>query len=194
MVLAISNNLFRALTLKLKIKSFKISENLIYRQKLLKKCRFFQNKKILKDLNYQNFFYCENLNSDMSTGFLIFYVISILFLKTNTIIQVSDGKGFVKLFYTAGLVNLTGKQKKNRRLAISKLIALVVSRADFIENKPIAVHLVNVTFYKFLIISVLKKHFYIKVIKTFDQIAFNGCRKKKLKRKKTYKKVKVISY
>ena len=62
-----------------------------------------------------------NINQDL----MVMYIITISFLKANTTIHVSDIKGNTKLFYSAGSVNLTGKQKRKRRIAVSKLISLL---------------------------------------------------------------------
>ena len=79
--------------------------------------------------------------------FIVMYIINISFLKANTTIHVSDIKGNIKLFYSAGSVGLTGKQKKKRRVAVIKLISLLLKKATFLGNKPIALHLNNVNFY-----------------------------------------------
>merc|ERR1712194_482843 len=132
-------------------------------------------------------------SNDKETGlqdFVIAYIISISFLKANTTIHVSDTKGNLKLFYSAGSVELSGKQKRKRRIAVSKLISLVLKKANFLGQKPIALHLNNVNFYKNLIIRKLKRNLYIKVIKILNQTPYNGCRKKKLRRKKYTKKFK----
>ena len=120
----------------------------------------------------------------------MFYIINISFLKANTYIHLSNTKGETILFFSAGQVNLTGKQKKNRRSAVNKLIMLLVKKATFIKKNPIAIHLRNVKSYKFTIINKLKQFYWIKIIKSFNQIPYNGCRKSKIRRKKFTKKFK----
>ena len=132
----------------------------------------------------------KNLNnsSDIEMkNFLVVYIISISFLKANTMIHVSDIKGHVKLFYTSGSVNLAGKQKRRRIIAVLRLLKLVYKNASFLFGKPIALHLNNVNRHKFLIARKLKQKFFIKVIREFNQTPYNGCRKPKVRRKK-YKK------
>jgi ribosomal protein S11 len=118
------------------------------------------------------------------------YIINISFLKANTHIHVSDIQGNLKLFYSAGSVDLAGKQKKKRRIAVSKLISLLLKKATFLGQKPVALHLNNVNFYKNLIVRKLKRNLYIRIIKIFNQTPYNGCRKRKLRRKKYTKKFK----
>ena len=111
-------------------------------------------------------------------------------MKANTTIHISDIQGNLKLFYSAGSVGLSGKQKRRRRIAVSKLIALILRKAAFLGQKPIALHLNNVNFYKNLIVGKLKRNLYIKIIKILNQTPYNGCRKKKLRRKKYTKRFK----
>ena len=118
------------------------------------------------------------------------YIINISFLKANTTIHISDIKGNLKLFYSAGSVNLTGKQKRKRRISVSKLISLLLKKATFLTTEPVALHLNNINFHKNFIISRLKRVLYIRIIKSFNQAPYNGCRKKKLRRKKYTKKIK----
>merc|ERR1712166_979061 len=115
--------------------------------------------------------------------FMVAYIISISFLKANTAIHISDTQGNLKLFYSAGTVDLSGKQKKKRRVAVSKLISLVLKKATFLGQKPIALHLNNVNFYKNLIVRKLKRNLYIKLIKVLNQTPYNGCRKKNCEEK-----------
>ena len=65
-----------------------------------------------------------------------------------------------------------------------------MKKASFLGKKPVALHLNNVNFYQNLIVNKLKQTFYIKVIKSFNQAPYNGCRKKKVRRKKYTKKFK----
>jgi ribosomal protein S11 len=131
-----------------------------------------------------------NTKEIVSQDFVVIYIINISFLKANTTIHVSDIQGNLKLFYSAGSVDLTGKQKKKRRIAVSKLISLLLKKATFLGQKPVALHLNNVNFYKNLIVRKLKRNLYIKIIKIFNQTPYNGCRKRKLRRKKYTKKFK----
>jgi ribosomal protein S11 len=188
--MGLSNILFDSVSNSLQLETLQLKEEAVYSKKLLHKV---SSLKELKKNNYRilKAEKATNLNSALTVpeNFLVMYVISISFLKANTTIEVSDIKGNLKLFYTAGTVNLAGKQKKKRSLAVSRLISLIVKKATFLTKKPLAVHLNNVTFYKPLIVSKLKRNFFIRIIKTFNQAPFNGCRKKKIRRKKYAKKI-----
>ena len=89
----------------------------------------------LKNLSAKKFTKIETRETNPQ-DFVVAYIISISFLKANTTIHVSDTKGNLKLFYSAGSVELSGKQKRKRRIAISKLISLVLKKANFLGQKP----------------------------------------------------------
>lgn len=187
----LSNTLFNNLTNKLKLDTYLLEKERFYVKNLLNQIN---NLKKLKENNYKSLSvdkfdvikHKENINQDL----MIMYIINISFLKANTTVHVSDIKGNIKLFYSAGSVGLTGKQKRKRRIAVVKLISLLVKKANFLGKKPLALHLNNVSFYQNLIVNKLKQTLYIKVIKSFNQAPYNGCRKKKVRRKKYTKKFK----
>jgi small subunit ribosomal protein S11 len=186
----LSNILFNTVANKLNLKTLLLQEERFYVKNLLNQIT--QLKK-LKENNYKNLSVEKlNLNNKQTNDqdLLVTYIISISFLKANTTIHISDIEGNIKLFYSAGSIGLTGKQKKKRRLAVSKLISLLLKKATFLSNKPIALHLNNVNFYSNLIVGKLKRTLYIRVIKSFNQTPYNGCRKKKVRRKKYTKKFK----
>ena len=187
----LSNTLFNNLTNKLKLDTYLLEEERIYVKNLLNQIDYLKK---LKEKNYKNLsvnkFDKTKHNENNTQDLMIVYVIGISFLKANTTIHVSDIKGNLQLFYSAGSVGLTGKQKRKRRIAIVKLISLLAKKATFLGKKPIALHLNNVNFYQNLIVNKLKQTLYIKVIKSFNQTPYNGCRKKKVRRKKYTKKFK----
>jgi len=188
--MVLSNDLFNAITNKLELKTSLLNEERLYVKNLLDKINHLKKlrEKDYKTLSLKKTTYKRSSESD--TNLIVMYIINISFLKANTTIHVSDVKGNVKLFYSAGSVGLIGKQKKKRLIAVSKLISLVLKKALFLGKKPVALHLNNVNFYNSLIVNKLKKSLYIKVIKSFNQTPYNGCRKKKLRRKKYTKKFK----
>lgn len=121
--------------------------------------------------------------------FLIFYILYFNFSSSNTNLHITDSSGKSKIFYSAGLLDLKGKQKVVRRLVLVRLFNLLtLLKLKFIKNFPVAIHFKNVGSNKFLIVKKLKRTFFIKIIKTFELNAYNGCRKKKLRRKRQRKK------
>lgn len=187
----LSNTFFSNLANKLKLETSLLQEEKFYVKNLLNQVIYLKKLKTndYKNLGVEKFGISNNREINLQ-DFVIMYVINISFLKANTTIHVSDTQGNLKLFYSAGSVALTGKQKKKRRIAVSKLISLLLKKASFLGRKPIALHLNNVNFYKNLIVRKLKRNLYIKIIKIFNQTPYNGCRKRKLRRKKYTKKFK----
>lgn len=182
--------LFPKISSKLKLEVSNLEYNKYYANKLLNKTfllKSFKEKNLYKKLNLESFQF-KNDESFLFKDFFVTYIISISFLKANTVIHISDSKGNVKNFYTSGSVNLIGKQKKKREIALLRLISLIVKKSTFLGKKPLALHLTNVRSHKSLIIKKLKQNFFIKIIKSFNTIPFNGCRKKKIRRKKYSKK------
>lgn len=182
----LSNTLFNNISNKLKL-------TLLNKEKFYIKNLFNQINQLerVKKKNYKNLTQRNvDANKKFKQDLTVYYIINISFLKANTIIHLSDIKGNIKLFYSAGDIGLKGKQKTKRRIAVTKLIALLLKKVSFINKKPVALHLNNVKFYKRLILKQLKKTFFIKIIKSFNLTPYNGCRKKKIRRKKYTKTLK----
>jgi ribosomal protein S11 len=115
---------------------------------------------------------------------LVLYIVDVTFSRTNTLLHIMDFSGKLKFFSSAGLVKYTGKSKKARFSVFRDLYRFLFTKLKGLGSKPIALHLRNVGSHKFWIIEKLKKKLYIKIIKSFNSYPFNGCRKKKVKRKK----------
>jgi ribosomal protein S11 len=189
--MTLSNTLFNNLTNKLKLETSSVEKEKFYIKNLLNQINYLRKLKEndSRNLSQEEFFISDTKKTSLQ-DFTVAYIINISFLKANTTIHISDIQGNLKLFYSAGSVGLSGKQKRRRRIAVSKLIALILRKAAFLGQKPIALHMNNVNFYKNLIVGKLKRNLYIKIIKILNQTPYNGCRKKKLRRKKYTKRFK----
>lgn len=187
--MSLSQTLLTILCKKLKVQSSLLNEE-IHHIKILKEQVNYLKK--IKENNYRDVFHKESLNNTNSTNqsLIIVYIITISFLKANTTVSLSDAYGVVKLSYSAGDIGLSGKQKRKRRIAISKLFTLIFQKVDSLKRKPIAIHMNNVGSHKNFILTKLKKVFYVRVIKNFTLLPYNGCRKRKLRRKKYTKRFK----
>jgi ribosomal protein S11 len=143
---------------------------------------------LLNNIKEKNF---KILDSQISTNkksngenYLISYIIDITFSPTNTLLHVTDPLGNLKFFCSAGSLNFTGKAKRSRFLVFREMYNTLVSKLKFLKGKPIAVHLKNVGSAKFWILKKLKKKFFIRVVRNFSLYPYNGCRKRKMRRKK----------
>jgi len=113
------------------------------------------------------------------------FIIGISLLNTNTYIHITDIKGRIRFFTTAGSIGLTGYQKIKKPAILLKLIQFTLSKSTFLINATVILHLQNFTKFDILsILSLLKKYLIVDVIKVYNNTPHNGCRPKKLKRKK----------
>lgn len=171
----------------------------LYFSRFLKNTRFKkQYTKKLKDkiflLNFIHTKDYKNLNSNLfcsntnysNLDYFVNYIIVISFLKTNTLLYIMDASGNLKFYCSAGFFNYKGKKKKFRSLITKDIYKMLITltKLKFLKGKLIALHLKNVGFYRFQIIRTLKNFFFIKVIQSFNSFAHNGCRKRKMRRKK----------
>ena len=118
---------------------------------------------------------------------LVTYIIDISFLRSNTFFHILDFFGNLRFFYSAGSFNYSGKNKKVRRVVFKEFYRMLL-KLKFLKNKPLALHFKNVGSNNFWIIKILKKKFFIKIIRNFNLYPHNGCRKRKMRRKKFKKK------
>jgi ribosomal protein S11 len=118
----------------------------------------------------------------------VMYIIDITFSRSNTFLHITDALGTLKFFASAGHFNYKGKNKKSRFNIFKSIYLTLLNKFNFLKGKPIALHLKNVGFKRFWIIKKLKNKFFIKIIKIFNSFPFNGCRKRKIRRKKFKKK------
>lgn len=159
-----------------------------YLQKLKKQTAFLIS---LKQKNYKilHKFNQNNISDSKDFDNIIMYIIDITFSRSNTFLHVMDSSGKLKFFCSAGHLQYRGRRSKKSRFSVFKSIYhVLLTKLRFLKGKPIALHLKNVGLKKFWIIKKLKTHFFIKLVKIFNLFPFNGCRKKKVKRKKFKRK------
>jgi ribosomal protein S11 len=153
---------------------------------------FFQNIKLKKqyinklkvEVTNLNLIKDTNLNNNTENN-LVKYIVDITFSRTNTLLHVMDFSGNLKFYSSAGKLGYKGKSKKVRKLILRAIYKSLVLKLDYLLNQPIALHLKNVSFSSSSwIIDRLKKKLFIKVVKIYESNVYNGCRKRKLKKKK----------
>ena len=142
---------------------------------------------LLKIKFYQGlyFFLSYSYLSIYKKDYLVSYIIYFCFFLSNTVVHLSNASGKLKFLFSAGLINLQGKQKTTRKLALIRFFnILFLAKSKILKKNPVALYFKNISnSNKFIIIKKLKQNFFIKTIKTFDLEAYNGCRKKKERRK-----------
>lgn len=137
----------------------------------------------LKELNYKVFnSQILKLQHLESSNLLVMYIIDISFFKKNILLHVSDSSGNIKFFYSGKAFQQ--EEKLTKPLMLRKFYRILVSKLKFLKKKPLAVHLKNPDYNMFWFLKKLKKKLFITVIKRFNLYPYNGCRKKKIRRKK----------
>lgn len=115
------------------------------------------------------------------------YIIGINFTKSNTHAYVTDSEGRLKFYCSAGVLQHSGKNKKSRFQVLKNIYRILVTRLIFLKDEPVALHLKNVGFSTTSIVKKLKRIAFIVAIKDFSVVPFNGCRLRKVPRKRVKK-------
>ena len=157
----------------------------IYSKKIMDSISKLKNSLSEKQKHKKLSFLPEKHTDTKKSGSVLVYTIYFSFSTVNTFLYITDALGNLKFRYSAGLVDFKGKQKKSRIQVLNRFFReLRKLKISTLKNKPIALHLSNVGFYKYLIVKNLKKDFYIRFIKSYQTYSYNGCRKKKKLRKR----------
>ena len=165
----------------------KISKVLKFPKKktLSKKTLFSQIK-----LNQPNFKY----KKEKTQQNLISYVIKINLTKTNTLVTITDVLGAKVSSFSAGLVGLTKRQKRQQPDALIKVFKFLLLKSKILKNKVISLQLTYIKARKeFSFLKRLKSVLFISSIKSYALHPHNGCRPKKLKRFKRRTKRMVLN-
>lgn len=119
-----------------------------------------------------------------NNNYVISHIIKISFSSINTTFNISKFSGKPDYFLTAGNLFLKGKQKRFRPTVLRFIKDLLIKKCKLSRLNSLALHLKNVRFLKYWVIKDLKKKLFLQVVKNFTSYPFNGCWKKKLRRKK----------
>lgn len=128
-------------------------------------------------------------NSDFKSKNTVKYILGISLYNTNIIVYLTNIKGIVKFFCTAGFLGIK-KIQRNKKIAILiKLIKFTMLNVIFISKKDsIALHLKNCNQQiGNAVSSFLTKYYNFELIRISNSHCHNGCRPKKIKRKKKRK-------
>ena len=117
---------------------------------------------------------------------LAFYIVNFIVTNKDTILYVTDVKGNLHFYSSASSFKITGKQKIKQPATLLKILRSFLTNTKTFKAKPIVLHFSNIKkqFVKILV-RILEKIFFIKAVKTYNfLLPHNGCRPKKIKRKK----------
>ena len=141
-----------------------------------------KNDKVKKKLLY---FHLKKNKYELKD--LINVILGISVYRNNIVIFVSNIKGKLLYFNTSGIMKIE-KRKKKIDIILKLLIDLIKKKKFFNSNSYIALHLKNVNKTDSKIISRIlfnnlgQKN--IKIIKVINHKPHNGCRPKKVRRRK----------
>jgi len=152
----------------------------------------FQSKKeYMKNYKEKVFFFKSKndyektkLKKIQDINFIIIYLVSIVFSSTNARMHITTFSGKSKYFYSSGFFKYAGRSKSFRMVVLKKFYKLIVTQLKFLCDRPVALNLINVGSAKSWIIKKLRKRLFIRVIRSFNYRPHNGCRQKKVIRKK----------
>lgn len=183
--LDIKNNKFDTFYINL------IKNLLIFYQKILKQVKLLLNlnnyekkKHFARLLNFiykisnlrkKNIFH-KNLKS-------FSYVLHVTLLNSNIIINITDLKGKLITSCSSGIMQFTGSQK-TKYLALINILKKINHEIKYLKNKNFAIHFKGLKKNRRIILKKLDKKINIQVIKFFNLSPHNGCRPKKIRKKR----------
>lgn len=164
------------------IKTLNSLSNINFQTQIHKTLKNVINFKTYNNINLLNKLQLKTKNSKPLEN-SINYILNINFSNTNTLITLSNIKGQPLIFLSGGYIDLKKKQKKTQPLAVINLLKIFIFKSYFLHNQTVAIHFKNVKpYYEHLIIKLLKKVIFLKVMKSSNLQPHNGCRPKKIKR------------
>lgn len=164
----------------------KVSHTQNLQSKIKKQVCFFTELQILKQQQIAKFLISKIKTLNFKGLHSIKYIIGISRYNTNAIIYLSDTKGTVKFFCSAGLLRINKKQRKKTITVIAKLVKFMSFKIKSLtKNEVIALHLKNFNRrLSSITLNIILKYYNIELIRVINNQPHNGCRPRKPKRKK----------
>jgi len=167
-----------------------ILSNIVSNNKKICMYKFVKLLNLLKKIKKTNIrlqvkkkFLLKHNNLKQSNKNLIVYVINVVLSSTNSLVNVVDLEGNVLISISAGSLNLTKFQKKTQPMALLSIFKVLLLKAKFLKNRPIALHFKNVKrFHESFFINILKTKLFIQSFQSYNLVPHNGCRPKKIKK------------
>jgi ribosomal protein S11 len=118
-------------------------------------------------------------------GYFIKFIIYISCTKSNTFIHIMDCLGSERYFYSIKSTNKNTKSKKSSDIQVTeKFYKILVAKLKFLQGTPVALHFNSVEFNFQWFLERMTKKLFITIVRFYTKYPHNGCRKKKIKRKK----------
>lgn len=135
---------------------------------------------LLKIFHYK--ILCIKLLNFKIKFYLIKYIIKILVHKSNLFFYVNNCFGDIFLYYSIGLLKLN-KKKFSKSEILQEFLKIISLKIKFLKHKPISIDLFNINFNYSWLLEKLFIKLIILAIRIYNNISYNGCRKKKIKKK-----------
>lgn len=135
---------------------------------------------ILENRNYKEFI-IKKIKTTIILNFINF-IILISSKKSNIFLHLLDSLGNELLFYSIGSIGLNKKLFKEP-IVLQNFIKKVFINLNILKNKPIVIHILNINYNTNWFINQLTTKLILFSTNFLFCFAYNGCRKKKLKKK-----------
>lgn len=132
---------------------------------------------LLKTKNYQNFIlFLTKTNYQLN---LINFIIIISNKKSNIFVHLLDCLGNELFFYSIGSSGLTKKYNKEIDI-LQNYLKIIINKFKILKDKPLILHILNINYNLNWLLEKLTQKLLVISAKQFINLAYNGCRKKKL--------------
>ena len=125
-------------------------------------------------------------NQRLTNELNVTYILAVVFSLKNTRVLLLSSSGQLIRAYSGGFAGFKNQQKTSRQLVVRKILALLKPMYfnNVVNSGTVSLHLYNVGDKKSSIVKLVSQFFLVASIKLFNSIPYNGCKKKKLRRKK----------
>lgn len=131
----------------------------------------------------------QNIDSTI-VDFSVSYIIGVTYTKSNTHLFVSDISGKLIYHCSTGYLQFKGRDRKFRSNMLNNIRKIFLTKFKSLKDKRVALHLKNVGKKSLIsIVQKLKDLVFIVTIRNFTALSYNGCRARKVSRKKYKKKL-----
>lgn len=134
----------------------------------------------------KNKIYKNMLKLDNAKNFILIFIVKVNYLKSNVMVNVSNSFGKVLFKTSSGILGFKNKIKI-KKIALNTIIKKIKFKTKNMKESLFSIHFLGGKSNKKQMLNKFKKFLTIKLVKNLNLIPFNGCKPKKIKRKKRKK-------
>ena len=145
-------------------------------------------KEKINNIN-KKLFFKSNVKSKI---YFVKFIIYILCHKSNIFINVMDCLGNQKINYSIGNIKLN--KSKNFKLdtkVLENFYKTIITKLKFLKNMPVSIYFNSIEFNYQWFLEKISKKLFLTIVKFYNRYSHNGCRKRKIKRKKLKRLIKI---